>query len=413
MSVLLTGQRVGRVQDRVLVNDERVLDGAVQLIADNGWGGFHPAGVAATTGLSKRAVLERAPDRGSLAAATWSLRAWPALQRATDAVMDAGGLGDCAAHVAEPGAHASGRELLEAVQPLLRPSPELAAAAELLLIAGFQPTLQRAVDETLGRYALHRLSGTQPGDSGTLMGQRGYIFMLVDGLLMLALRRRHMPLPDLAAFTEQVARALRAAPSPRSLPVDDAPHMDTAPPIHAGEPALDRLLQSTVMLVGEHGFDDTTVSMICRSANVSQGFVFGRYASKLELLLDANRRHQAAGFAFNMDFISSLAEQHGPGIAEAIILREIQRPERRLQNTVFLEPIRVSWHQPELRDAQEAEVEAAFAHEPKPRTKAQRAEAYAHHHTEAAVGLGASLAPRIYPQAHLLPYDVVTVPLLG
>jgi len=411
--VLLAGQRVGRVQDRVLLNDERVLDAAVELIVDSGWGGFHPAGVAAATGLSKRAVLERAPDRSTLAAATWSLRAWPALQESIDAVLDAGGVAPSTVHVAAPGAEASGPALLEAVQPLLRPSPELAAATELLLIAGFQPVLQQAVEETLGPHASRLLSGNQPSDSGTLMGQRGYLVMLVGGLLMLALRRREMPVPDLEPFLDRVASALHAAPTPRSLPVDDAPHMDAAPPIHTGEPALDRLLQATVTLVGEHGFDDTTVSMICRSANVTQGFVFGRYGSKLELFLDANRRHQAAGYSLNTDFVSNLAERHGQGGAEAVIIRELQRPERRLQNTVFLEPIRMSWHQPDLRDVQEAEVKAAFAHEPKPRTKRERSEAYARHHTDAAIGIGASLTPWMYPQAHVLPYDVVMVPLLG
>ena len=120
----------------------------------------------------------------------------------------------------------------------------------------------------------------------------------------------------------------------------------------------------------------------------------------------------AQGFALRRGF--TLNGFKGDGyVAEAVILRELQRPERRLQNAVFLEPIRMSWHQPDLRDVQEAEVEAAFAHEPKPRTKRERSEAYARHHIEAALGIGASLTPWMYPEAHLLPYDVVTVPLLG
>lgn len=94
-------------------------------------------------------------------------------------------------------------------------------------------------------------------------------------------------------------------------------------------------------------------------------------------------------------------------------MRELQRPERQFQRRIYLEPIRMSWHDPVLRDAQEAEVEAAFSREPKPRTKRQRTEAYARHHIEAANGMGAAFTPAIYPQAHLLPYDVVTVPLLG
>ncbi len=413
VSVLNEGRRLGRVQERVLNNDERVLDAAVTLIDEAGWGGFHPAGVASTAGLSKRAVLERAPDRDTLAAATWQRRAWPALEEALTAVLDAGGAGTSPEDAASPGARASSPALQEALEPLLRPSPALAVATELSLITQYQTGLQSAVQETLGTRTRDWLGGEQRGDSGTLMGQRGFLLALSGGLLMVALRRRHMPVPVLDGYLDRLAKALRAAPAPVGLPADDAAHMDGAPPFNTGEQSLDRLLQSTLVLVGERGFDDASIDAICRSAGVSQGFVFGRYASKLELFGDAARRQQSQAYATNNAFIADLAERYGPGIAEAVILRELQRPGRLPQNTIFLEQVRMAWHNADLRAAQEAEVEAAFAHEPKPRTRDERDAAYAHHHTEAAVGLGASLLPLIYPEAHLLPYDVVTVPLLG
>lgn len=413
VSVLNEGRRLGRVQERLLNNDERVLDASVTLIDEAGWGGFHPAGVALTAGMSKRAVLERAPDRDSLAAATWQRRAWPALEEALSAVLEAGGAGTSPEDAARPGARANSPALRAAIKPLLRPSPPLAAATELSLIAQYQVGLQAAVQQTFGRRAQDWLTGELRGDSGTLMGQRGFLLALAGGLLMVALRRRHMPVPILNGYVDGLAEALRAAPAAARLPAVDASHMDGAPPFDTGDQGLDRLLQSTLVLVGERGFDDASVDAICRAAEVSQGFVFGRYASKLELFGDAARRQQSQAYATNNAFIAGLAERYGPGIAEAVILRELQRPVRLPQNTIFLEQVRMSWHNADLRDAQEAEVEAAFAHEPKPRSRAERDAAYAHHHTEAALGLGASLLPLIYPGAHRLPYDVVTVPLLG
>jgi AcrR family transcriptional regulator len=401
------------VQERVLTNDERVLDAAVTLIDEAGWGGFHPAGVALTAGLSKRAVLERAQDRDTLAAATWQRRAWPVLEEALAAVLDAGGAGTSPDDVANPGARASSLALQEAVKPLLRPSPTLAVAIELILMAQYQRGLQAAVRQTLGTRAEELLSGEQRGDSGTLMGQRGFLHMLVGGLLIVALRRRHMPVPNLESYLESLAAALRASPIPVRLPADDAPHMDGAPPFDTGDRSLDRLLQATLVLVGERGFEDASIDAICRASGVSQGFLFGRYPSKRELFGDAVRRQQSEAYATNNAFLAGLAERYGPGIAEAVIVREVQRPERVPQNTIFLEQVRMAWHDPDLRDAQEREIEAAFAHEPRPRTKAERDAAYAQHHTASALGLGASLLPLIYPGAHLLPYDVVTVPLLG
>ena len=412
VSALAEG-RSGRVQDRVLHNDERVLDACVTLIERSGWGGFHPAGVAATADMSKRAVLERGSDRDSLAAAAWQRRAWPALEESIEAVLQAGGAGTGGEDIARPGAHASGTALARAVEPLLRPSAKLAAAMELTLVAGFHDVLDEAVRQKLTPRVSAWLSGTNAAQARTLIGQRGYLVMLATGLLMAALRRRHMPVPDLEAYLEGLATALHAAATPVSLPADDAPHMDLAPTFDTGDPGLDRLLRSALLLIGTRGFDDTSVEAICRDAGVSQGFLFGRYASKLELFTDASRRQQSAAYATNSAFLAGLDERYGPGLAQAVIIREVQQPERRHQNVIFLEQVRMAWHDDRLRDAQEAEVAAAFADEPRPRTKQARSEAYAGAYVSTALGLGASLMPRIYAQAHLLPYDVVTKPLLG
>ena len=209
------------------------------------------------------------------------------------------------------------------------------------------------------------------------------------------------------------AIALTMPAIPRPMPDLTASYLLDAPELAPGDPALDILLNVTLALIAERGYDGVRVAQIARAAGFTVGLIYSRYRGKLELFQDAVRRQNEVGLKVNHAFVDDLRREHGLGMAEAVQLREYQLPSNRIPRVMALEQMRMSWHQPDLRDVQEAEVEAAFAHEPKPRTKRERSEAYARHHIEAALGIGASLTPWMYPEAHLLPYDVVTVPLLG
>lgn len=99
------------------------------------------------------------------------------------------------------------------------------------------------------------------------------------------------------------------------------------------------------------------------------------------------------------------------GIADALAIREVQRPEIRRQRAIYLEQIRLSWHEDGLRAALEAAVEqfADDAVESDPDwAPAASDEAL---HFSLALGQGLALLPVLHPECWALPYDVVTVPM--
>jgi hypothetical protein len=141
--------------------------------------------------------------------------------------------------------------------------------------------------------------------------------------------------------------------------------------------------------------------------------VFGRYESKLALFLDATRRQQAVAWRANAEYQSKIADLHGHPIADAVAIRELQRPEVRTQRALYLEQIRLSWHDPALRDAQSAEYDRYIDDARDTDLGGLPFDNPAALHLSIAVGFGLALLPILLPEAWDLPYDVVTIPLAG
>jgi AcrR family transcriptional regulator len=176
--------------------------------------------------------------------------------------------------------------------------------------------------------------------------------------------------------------------------------MDVFPRMAPDDEVLEAVLRATLTLISERGYDAATVGDIAAMAGVTEGFVFGRYATKRDLLADSLHRQQTAGWQLNTDYLARLSSDFEPGIAAAILMREVMTPGRDLGRDMTLELLRMSWHdEAMLADA----VRIMDASDPLGDDPGFT--------VDVAADFGTYLLPRLAPDAWKLPMDVVFVPL--
>lgn len=362
------------------------MDSAVHAAATDGWAGLTPTAIARRSGMSQRAVQSRFPQRPDLGAAIWRDRAGPALQAALHAAVQA------------PPA-----SLGSAMLQLATPDESVRAAIELLIISMFEPVVRQAVDETLATQATQ---WCDPRTSPTSAAQRAYVLMLGLGLVA-AGRRPAVGALDLSPGFEALTQALAEPTPPMPLPSARPVHVTGPTPFDTGDPIHDALLNATLEQVGELGFDGATTMSIAGAAGVSETTIFVRYPTKLAMFVDAASRQQAIAFRSNEGFTTALTAEYGPAVADAVNIREFLHPDLILQRAIYAEEVRISWHDPDLMERQEAEIEA-FLHDMRSQGSVMD-DAMAH--LAYALGLGYALLPLLARDAWRLPFDVVTVPL--
>ncbi len=395
VSAVATSSRVSR-------NNQRLLDAAVTAAADEGWTGLTFVGVAERAGLSRRPLQDRYPDASHMMAAVWRERCEPALSAVFERTLAASGIYQTG----------SDQELTHELDSVIHPDETLRAAAELLMIAQFDKLVREAVVSTLGAKVAAWCASSDAGDSdsGVRAAQNAYVISLALGLLIFGRRSAASSLD----FSEPFAvlhRALRSPSSPVQLPLDDFSHLDRPVPFDTGDATTDALLQSTLDAVGSDGFDRMSVDRIAVAAGSSQGALFARYPSKLSLFIDATRRQNAVAVRANAAAMGGLEALYGGGVAEAVAIREFQRPFRAHLRAITLEGIRVAWHDEDLRQAviQElADYELEVA--------ANGTAVYGSgswFHFAFAIGAGVLILPILHRECWQLPYDVVTAPILA
>jgi AcrR family transcriptional regulator len=388
-------------QVRVFRNDSRILDAAVVVLATEGCEGMSFAAVARQASLSRRPVLERYQDVPDLTAAVWREVCGPELAKALGDVLSGAGLLD------EEG---SVQALSAALNALGKPNHALQAAAELVVMAQFGALLDQAVREVFEPEVAAWCTAVPRHVTRTLAGQRGYLLCIALGILTMSMRQGIGQ-----AETGVVATAVL-----HSLEMPDRPsatlrntHVHRADPtiLDTGDPVLDTVLHATLNLIGAHGVRGTTTAAIARDAGCSEGLVFSRYASKQEICLDAIHRHLSARVRATHDLHQRVEDQYGPGMADAVTIRELQRPEARDFRALALEEERLFWHDPELSAAAASLLLVQAAEREVGHPDKSRARPPISVFGEYAVRTGARMLSVLFPAAWLLPYDVVTVPL--
>lgn len=385
-------------QGRAIANDIRILDAAESILAKDGWQSASVLAVAERAGLSRRAVLSRFADRPGLVVEVWGQRLATPLIEALATVVRSRTASDPSAFVSE-------------VQAFLQPSQQLQAAAELLIVSSFQQSVKDAVDATLGCALEEWLTPKSGGPSRANAARNAAALALALGVLI---ETRSYPDDfemDLDRELTQIATALGMESTPRRLPADRATFLDEEPVLDT-DPGMSAVLAATLRLVGRDGYEAATVDRIALECGRTSGFIFGHYANKRELFLDATGRLLAQAEENAFEFQARIAERTSWGVADATMLREIMRPEHRQVRTVTLEQYRLSWHDDDIRAAfltpRATAIQRIMEEEPSLTKRQARGRGF----IGLARGIGYGMLAQLHTYACALPTDVVSIPLV-
>lgn len=383
---------------RAAANDGLILDAALAIVRESGWDAVTASGVADRAGLTPTPIISRFSDLSALGAALWNERLGSPLRSAMEAAIEA--------------THATNRraKLPRAMAAFASPSIDLIAAADLCLAAQFEPYLARTIHQDIA-HVLKAACTPSRRVTRTQAAQSAYVMALAFGLLMMWQRMAWSPV-DIDPQIIELARALDHPTRPVRLP--EVTTDDLAPlVVPSGDPVLDDLLAATLVEVGLHGYRRATMQRIAAAARVSQGFIFGRYSSKRELFIDATARRHKAALDSSATHLSGLQERRGMGVAEATVMKFLMQPGIDLNRALQLEQQRMSWYDVSLQ----AEIDKAmsqYLEQSWPSISESTGEsAPGQQHLDLALGLGVTMLPPVLPEAWRLPFDVVTVPLLG
>lgn len=389
-------------QGRAVANDARILDAAESVLADDGWEDTSVLRVAEHAGLSRRAVLSRYGDRAGVAAATWIERLSAPVIAALHAVVAAR---------SQPAEADDSHALVTALEPFLDPSPTMRAAAEVLIVSSFQPDVNEAVQSTLTAPLNAWLTPTRGGITRADAARNGAVIALALGCLVEARAYPDGIDMEITADLAQLSSALHSDVTAQRLPADRATYLDAEPVVH-DDPGMAAMLGATLRLVGRDGYDAATIDRIAAECGRTSGFIFGHYRHKRDLFLDATARLLAQAEANGFAFQSQIAERTSWGVADATMLREIMRPERRSVRTITLEQYRLSWHDDDVHAAflapRATAIKRIMESDPDMTELQARGRAF----IGLARGIGYGLLAQLHPDAHGLPHDVVSVPLI-
>lgn len=388
-------------QSRSVANDARVLNAASRLADMEGWRGLSVSQVAEAAGVSRTVVLTRFKDRPAIGAGLWTHSLGPIVSRDLVRLV---GLCSLDEQPLTPDA------LWQALEPFAQPDQQMRAAAELLLVGRYEPTVGLAIEGTL---AVDLAQWLDTGRGTKARSRAAVCAFACNVALGLLLEARRRPLDDLDFDVEMghLARVLARPADPAALPRASAGHLDRVDNFDTGDPDLNTLLRATLQEVAERGYEAATFERIVQATTHTTGFIFSRYSNKRELFLDAQLRYSAQAAQLNESLIRAVAAEHGIGIAEAVATRELMRPERRYVMNIILEMYRLSWHDSEIMAALDSgfeEVVNLYREQMPDRTPEQTEAALV---MEIARGQGPLVLAGLSDTAWKLPYDVVTVPL--
>ncbi|MBU6245915.1 MAG: TetR/AcrR family transcriptional regulator [Actinomycetales bacterium] len=396
MPSTLSTRRAPR-QQRSIRNDERILDSAVAILDEEGWGELAISRVARRAGLNPSTVGARYLNRQELAAAAWQHRLAGPLMQSLRPLAEA-----C------DGRPVSGPALFHLLDPFMYPDATTRAAIEILVVAAYEPVIAQAVHDTIGPQLTEWLVHARSTASRAKAAR--HALLIATGLGFVLESRRWAGLDaDFSAELHGLADALSHPTAPVRLPSARAEGLDAPLEPGTGNEAWDAALRATVACVGERGYESATIEAITAASGYSRTVIFARYPTKLDLFMDATDRMLADSVRAGMAYQELLAG-HGPGIADTCYLRELMRPERTSLRTLTLEQVRLAPHHERLRSAiRDALLDAQrmlAQLQPNASPPAIRGRMI----TETAVTTGTGLVAQLQPDAWSLPFDTVLVP---
>jgi AcrR family transcriptional regulator len=327
----MVGQLTRARPSNAFENDARIRDMAMTQLAVDGLEGLTLGNVARNLGMSHTAMSKRYGQLDDLLCDLWTniavaqidtILGWIAgeVKRINDPKNDAKAASDAT---------------------LFRKTKEKLVTLELLALNPTRPKLREVVQQTFEQ----RL-GELAKNHSIQAAQTVFLFAMVIGILG-ELRSTSANREALAQVTTAVIDAMATPGEVIKLPRVDASHMRRYD-FNTGDIRRDQILMSCLRNVGRRGFVQTTTKSIAHDAGVSEGLIFSMFASKADIFFEATSLQSELGFQANLDFVVSLNEQYGTGVANAILIREWLSPDLGEFRAALLEETRITWHDVDL-----------------------------------------------------------------
>ncbi|MBU6245031.1 MAG: TetR/AcrR family transcriptional regulator [Actinomycetales bacterium] len=379
-------------------NDSRIHRAALAVLDEVGWDRLSINRVAKAADLSNGALLGRFPDASALGLSLWADPLRPALTHALATAFDSGVL---AADAADP------VPFLDAMGAFVHPSAHVSGALDLILGSRFDPALRPGVAD---EFAAWLRAAIGDADDPARAPRIAAIATWAFGLILFR-NRPWLGSMDITPALRHMHRALQQPARPGSPPAHPAQHLH-ASPFDTGDPRIDEVLQRTLASIGDIGYRRTRLRDIAESSGTSEGLIFSRYPTKLDVFLAINRAGYAQAYAETIDYQRRIADTHGPGLAEAALWREYLNPAIVDRQVVGTETDRLSLYDPRMRDLTHAEDTAVLEEQLRGTPDERRAELTGYVHVEFASGHGLPVLGQLVPDAHALPLNVILEPYL-
>lgn len=294
------------------LNDELILDGAVEEIEEVGVDRLGMSGVARRAELSTGALYGRYESGGELAAAVWTVRIrdhhFAFLDRAIAMLVD----------------RSVPPELETLVAELAAPSMETIVALELLGTARRVDELEEVVLPDVQEW----MTRWGAGPHTRRRRRRAQVVFTLGTLWGILLHRE--PGRRRLDWTPILERLVWSFAQPYNEPSDRlVPNEVQLVRSRSGDPVQDALIDAVAAIVSRVGLERATGSRIARRAGLTSGAIYGRYETKEDLLEHAIEILLARTLTDDLVSVDQTLGASEPGAVTARLIAGYLSPPRR------------------------------------------------------------------------------------
>ena len=376
-----------------LLTDEKILSTAVSIIARNGLGAATPAALARESNLSITAIRARYNSFEEFLYWVWQMKSIPLVIKPIFNLVEN--------YLTLSNSKLP--ELRSVLGTTLKRSDLNQATLEILVTCSFNENIKNKIQKDF--YALL----DWPTSFNSIKATQQIMMLNVILGLIADRKPSKNKLPEVVNLAHEILISFCNPTDERAMPNVDASHLDILQ-FKTGDPIKDKIFDSCVYNIRKSGYEKMTTKAIAQTAGVSEGLIFSKFKTKLEIFTESYIAQTVVGFKENYKFVEDLTIQFGEAMADAIFLRENCHPDRTLQRAVYLEQMRLSWHLPKVKKAHDLAVTQVFSEWRKVGKNIAESgnEDSPENQLRIAIPRGAVITSTLLPETYKLPYICLT-----
>lgn len=376
-----------------LLTDEKILSTAVSIIARNGLGAATPAALARESNLSITAIRARYNSFEEFLYWVWQMKSIPLVIKPIFNLVEN--------YLTLNNSKLP--ELRSVLGTTLKRSDLNQATIEILVTCSFNENIKNKIQKDFYELldwptSFNSIKATQQ-------------IMMLNVILGLIADRKSSKnkLPEVVNLAHEILISFCNPTDERAMPNVDASHLDIFQ-FKTGDQIKDKIFDSCVYNIRKSGYEKMTTKAIAQTAGVSEGLIFSKFKTKLEIFTESYIAQTVVGLKENYKFVEDLTVQFGEAMADAIFLRENCHPDRTLQRAVYLEQMRLSWHLPKVKKAHDLAVAQVFSEWRKAGKNISESgnEDSPENQLRIAIPRGAVITSTLLPETYKLPYICLT-----